>query len=458
MDDLLAARSQMAISLAFHIVFAAIGVGLPVLVVVAESFWLRTRNDVYLRLTRAWSKGLAVLFAVGAVSGTVLSFELGLLWPEFMRIAGPLVGVPFSLEGLAFFTEAIFLGIYLYGWDRISPRAHVAAGVVIAISGAASALFVLSVNGWMNAPSGFAPGEGTGASIDPVAAMTNPFWIANTVHMILAAYLVTAFGAATIHAWKLLSDPSNDFHRAALRLSVGFGAAAAMLQPLSGDVTGRMVARYQPAKLAAMEAHFESGPCAPLVLGGVPDLAAGAVRFGIEVPCGLSLMVERDPGAVITGLNDIPRDQWPPVLPVHFAFQIMVAIGLFLASLGVVGLWRLWRKRPLEGQRWYLLALVLAGPLAVVAMQAGWVVTEVGRQPWIIYGIMRTEDAVTPMPNLVAPFTTFTLLYLFLSVVVVELMRRLARREDTGHLAPSPSVVSHSGAGTSAKQRKEMRR
>jgi cytochrome d ubiquinol oxidase subunit I len=199
MDDLLAARSQMAMSLAFHIVFAAIGVGLPVLMVISEGLWLRTRNDVYLRLTRAWSKGLALLFAVGAVSGTVLSFELGLLWPEFMRVAGPLVGMPFSLEGLAFFTEAIFLGIYLYGWDRISPRAHLAAGVVIAISGAASALFVLSVNGWMNAPSGFVPGD-RGGAIDPVAAMLNPFWIGNTVHMVLAAYLVTAFGAGTIHA------------------------------------------------------------------------------------------------------------------------------------------------------------------------------------------------------------------------------------------------------------------
>jgi len=429
MSDLLAARSQMALSLAFHIVFAAIGVGLPVLMVLAETAWLRTGKDVYRRLTLAWSKGLALLFAVGAVSGTVLSFELGLLWPRFMEVAGPIIGMPFSLEGLAFFTEAIFLGIYLYGWDRISRGAHLAAGIVVAISGAASALFVLSVNGWMNSPTGFLPGEGAPV-IDPVAAMTNPFWIANTIHMVLAAYIVTGFGAAALHALKLLKDPDSELHRAALRLAVGLGAITALLQPLSGDVTARMVAQEQPAKLAAMEAHFETGPCAPLNIGGLPDEETGEVRWVLQVPCGLSLLVAKDPDAVITGLNDIPRDEWPPVAPVHIAFQVMVGIGMFLVALGLWGGWRIVRGEPLVQPRWILWAFVAAGPLAVVAMQAGWVVTEVGRQPWIIYGHMRTADAVTPMPGLVVPFTLFTLLYLFLSVVVVLLMLRLARSVD----------------------------
>ncbi|MEJ2540556.1 MAG: cytochrome ubiquinol oxidase subunit I [Gemmatimonadota bacterium] len=452
MSDLLAARSQMAFSLAFHIIFAAVGIGLPVLILISQGMWFRTRNHVYLQLTRAWAKGLALLFAVGAVSGTVLSFELGLLWPEFMRVAGPVIGMPFSLEGLAFFTEAIFLGIFLYGWDRISERAHFAAAVVVAVSGALSALFVLSVNGWMNAPAGYLPGEGAGA-IDPIAAMTNPFWIANTIHMVLAAYICTAFGAATIHAWRLLRDPDSPFHRAALRICVGFGAVVALLQPLSGDVTARVVAERQPAKLAAMEAHFETGPCAPLLLGGIPDAATGEVRFGLEIPCGLSLLVARDPDAVVTGLDQIPEDERPPVLPVHLAFQIMVGIGTFLAALGAWALFRMVRRKPLWSVRPLLLALVAAGPLAFLAMEAGWVVTEVGRQPWIIYGMMRTADAVTPMPGLVVPFTVFTALYLLLAVIVVKLLIRLARTEGTdvsGSATEAPGSPGHEGAAPPA--------
>lgn len=427
-SDLLAARSQMAMSLAFHIVFASIGMGLPVLMVMAEWRWLRTGETVYLDLTRAWARGLAILFAVGAVSGTVLSFELGLLWPQFMEVAGPLIGMPFSLEGFAFFTEAIFLGIYLYGWDRVPPRAHLAAAVVIAISGAASALFVLSVNGWMNAPTGFDPAAGA-EGIDPIAAMLNPFWLANTAHMVLAAYTATAFGAAGIHAWRLLRDPGSAFHRAALRLCVGLGALTALLQPLSGDITARVVAEHQPIKLAAMEGHFETSACAPLYIGGIPDEATGEVRWGLAVPCGLSLLTARDPSAVVPGLEDFPRDLWPPVAVVHLAFQVMVMIGVFLAGLGAWGLWRLARGRPLHASRTFLVLLMAAGPLAFVAIEAGWVVTEVGRQPWVIYGIMKTADAVTPMPGLVVPFTLFTLLYLALAAVVVVLLARLARAD-----------------------------
>lgn len=428
----------MAVSLAFHIVFAAIGIGLPALMLVSEGLWLRTGRDVYLRLTHAWSRGLAVFFAVGAVSGTVLSFELGLLWPQFMEVAGPLVGMPFSLEGLAFFTEAIFLGIYLYGWKRVSRGAHFAAGVVVALSGAASALFVLSVNGWMNAPTGFIPGDaGSAPVIDPVAAMTNPFWIANTIHMLIAAYVATAFGAAAVHAWRILKGSDTELHHAGLRIALVVGAVMALLQPVSGDVTARLVAEKQPAKLAAMEAHFETGPCAPLRIGGWPDEDAGTVRFDLQIPCGLSLLVGHSPDAVVVGLNDIPDDERPPVLPVHIAFQVMVAIGTLLAAMGVWTVVRLARRLPLHRPRWFLRLAVVAGPLAFLAIQAGWVVTEVGRQPWIIYGVMRTEDAVTPMPGLVVPFTAFTLLYLFLSWVVVVLMRRIARMEDAADAAGS---------------------
>ena len=444
LTDLFAARAQMAVSLAFHIVFASIGMGLPVLIVFSEWQWLRTDRKVYRRITRAWAKALAIFFAVGAVSGTVLSFELGLLWPEFMEVAGPLIGLPFSLEGFAFFTEAIFLGIYLYGWGRVPPKAHLAAAIMVALSGTASALFVLSVNGWMNAPTGFDPSAGE-FSIDPIAAMANPFWLANTAHMVLAAYTATGFGVAGIHAWRLRSDPQNEYHRKALRIALSFAAVTALLQPLSGDVTARVVAEHQPVKLAAMEAHFETKACSPLILGGIPDEEAREVRWGLEIPCGLSLLTERDPGAVVQGLEEFPEELWPPVTVVHLAFQVMVAIGTFLAAIGAWGLFGMWRKKSIHESRFYLLLLMAAGPLAFVAIQAGWVVTEVGRQPWIIYGIMKTSEAVTPMPGLIVPFTVFTGLYMLLTVVVVLLLLRLARSEGPAGGAGGDGAVAEAG-------------
>ena len=441
MSDLFAARAQMAVSLGFHIVFAAIGIGLPAMMVISEALWLRTRDEAYLRITKAWAKGAAIFFAVGAVSGTVLSFELGLLWPTFMEHAGPLIGMPFSLEGFAFFTEAIFLGIYLYGWNRVSPRAHWLAGVAVAVSGAASALFVMAVNGWMNAPTGFTLGpDGSFTDIDPVAAMLNPFWIPNTVHMLIAAYAATAFGAAGIHAYRLLREPASRFHRNALAISLVLGGAMALLQPLSGDVLARRLHTLQPAKLAAMEGQFETERCAGLRIGGIPDVERGETRFALEIPCGLSLLAAHDPQAEIVGLNDFPADERPNPVPVHIAFQIMVGIGTLLMLLGAWGAWLLWRRRRLSDQRLFLKLLVLAAPLGFVAIEAGWVVTEVGRQPWIIYGIMRVGDAVTPMPGLVVPFLGFTALYILLSVIVTYLMIRqvAAVSEPPAEHAPAP--------------------
>src|SRR3989475_10009583 len=254
MSDLLAARSQMAVSLAFHIVFAVIGIAMPVLMVLAERRWQRTRDPVYLDLAKRWARGTAVLFAVGAVSGTVLSFELGLLWPRFMELAGPIIGMPFSLEGFAFFTEAIFLGIYLYAWDRISSRAHLWAGVAVAVSGAASGVFVVIANAWMNAPTGFELVNGQAVNVDPIAAMANAAAVPQAVHMTLAAYAATGLGVAGIHAFLLLKDPSNAFHRRALVIALLVVGPAAVLQPVAGDFAARHVARHQPTKLAAAEA------------------------------------------------------------------------------------------------------------------------------------------------------------------------------------------------------------
>ena len=281
MTDLLAARSQMAMSLGFHIIFAIVGIGMPALMVLAERRWMRTGDEVSLELARRWAKGTAILFAVGAVSGTVLSFELGLLWPSFMEWAGPIIGMPFSLEGFAFFTEAIFLGIYLYGWDRISPRAHLLAGVIVLASGVASGIFVVIANAWMNTPAGFELVNGRPVNIDPIAAMLTPAAFPQTLHMTLAAFVATGFVVAGIHAFMLLRHPGNPFHRRALAIALSVGAPAAILQPISGDISAKYVAEWQPVKLAAMEAQFRTERGAPLRIGGIPNVATRETPYAI---------------------------------------------------------------------------------------------------------------------------------------------------------------------------------
>jgi cytochrome d ubiquinol oxidase subunit I len=427
MSDLFAARTQMALSLGFHIVFAEIGIAMPLLMVLAEWRWRLTGDDVFLRLAKRWAKGSAILFAVGAVSGTVLSFELGLLWPHFMQLAGPIIGLPFSLEGFAFFTEAIFLGVYLYGWERISPRAHLTAGVLVAVSGAASAVFVVMVNAWMNTPTGLVMSGGQISSIDPIAGMLNPSSFQQSLHMLLAAYAATGLAVAGIHGAMLLRKPDARFHRRALTLALIVGAPAGILQPISGDVSARTFAIWQPIKLAALEGQFDTERGAPLRIGGLPDVAAARTPFAIEIPRGLSLLAFHDPDAEVRGLTAFPRENWPPVLPVHFGFQIMVALG---TAMAVVSLWAVVvsvRKGHASAHRWLLRALVLVAPFGFIATEAGWTVTEVGRQPWVVQGVLRTADAVTPMPGLVVPMTAFALLYLGLGAIVVALVVAMVR-------------------------------
>jgi cytochrome bd ubiquinol oxidase subunit I len=421
--DLIYARWQMGMSLGFHIIFAVIGMAMPIMMVAAEAAWLRTRRSEYLDLARGWARGTAILFAVGAVSGTVLSFELGLLWPAFMAFAGPVIGMPFSLEGFAFFVEAIFLGIYLYGWDRVRPAAHLFAGVMVALSGALSGAFVVTVNAWMNTPAGFRVVDGVLAEVDPFAAMFNPAAGAQVVHMLLAAYCAVGIAVAGIHARLLLRDPSHPFHRRAFAIALLVGLPAALAQPLSGDWAGKVLARTQPAKLAALEGHFKTGTYAPLHIGGIPDVEAHETRYSIEIPGGLSFLAYGDPGARVVGLEDVPRDEWPPVVPVHIAFQVMVGIGSWLALLAM---WAgvLWWRRRLFDSRLFLRAMFWSTALGFIAIEAGWIVTEVGRQPWIVQGVMKTSDAVTPMPGLAVPFVMFTAIYAVLAAVVIALIRR----------------------------------
>ena len=420
--NLVFARWQMGLSLAFHIVFAVIGMALPVMMVVAEVAWLRTKRPEYLDLAKRWSRGVAILFAVGAVSGTVLSFELGLLWPKFMEFAGPIIGMPFSLEGFAFFLEAVFLGLYLYGWSKLGPRTHVFTGVVVCLSGLLSGAFVVTANAWMNTPAGFRLVDGQVVDVDPFAAMFNAAAGAQVLHMLLAAYMTVGVAVAGIHARLLLRNSGNAFHRRAFAIAIAVGLPAAAIQPISGDWNGRVVARTQPAKLASLEGQFVTESHAPLRIGGLPDVNARETPYALEIPGGLSFLAHGDPSATVVGLNDIPRDLWPPVRFVHLAFQVMVGIGSWLAVLAV---WAgvLWLRRRLFDSRLFLRAAVLSTALGVVALEAGWMVTELGRQPWIIQGVMRTSHAVTPMPGLFVPFALFTCIYIGLAIVVIALIR-----------------------------------
>ena len=420
MGDVAFARGQMALSLGFHIVFAAIGIALPLFMVLAEWRFLRTRDAQWLALAKAWAKGTAILFAVGAVSGTVLSFELGLLWPGFMRDSGALVGLPFSLEGFAFFTEAIFLGIYLYGWERVSPRAHLLAGVAVAVSGALSAIFVVDVNAWMNTPTGF--GATLTTDVDPIAAMLNPAAAHEIAHMLVAAYAASAFAAAGVHAWLLARDRKSGLHRRALGLLLVVAGISTVLLLVTGDHAAKEVARLQPAKLAAMEGHYRTARGVPLLVGGYADDARHETRYALPIPDGLSLLAFGDPHAEVRGLDDF-RDK-PPTAIVHLAFDTMVGAGSTMLALSALLAFVACRKRGLPDSPRLLRAIVLCSPLGFVALEAGWTVTEVGRQPWVVYGVLRTADTVTPMPGLVVPFTTFALVYVLLSIAVVHLLRR----------------------------------
>ncbi len=430
----MAARWLFGVSLVFHIVFAAVGVAMPLFMVLAEWRWRRTGSAVHLDLAKRWAKGTAILFAVGAVSGTVISFELGLLWPRFMAFAGSVIGMPFSLEGFAFFAEAIFLGIYLYGWDRTSPRLHLASGAVVAVSGALSAFFVTLANAWMNTPAGFRVLAGMPAEVSPLVAMFPPGWSHEVLHVLLSCYAATGFAVAGIHAFYLLRDRGSAFHRAALRIALGVGGAAALLQPLSGDLSARQVAAVQPVKLAALEGQFETARRAPLRLGGLPDPVAMETRWALEIPMGLSLLAFHDPDAEVKGLRAFPRESWPNTLLVHLAFQVMVGLGSLLAALAAVGV--VLRVRGREPPAWYLRAIALAGPTGFVALEAGWLVTEWGRQPYTVRDVLTTAQSVTPVRGLFLPLVGFGLLYVFLGVVTALLLRRqIARVPRTGGVA-----------------------
>jgi cytochrome d ubiquinol oxidase subunit I len=444
MDPLTAARWQMEVSLGFHMIFAAVGMAMPLMMIIAEGRWLRTGDEAARELARTWAKVTAVLFAIGAVSGTALSFELGLLWPRFMAFAGPMIGFAFALEAYAFFIEAIFLGLYLYGWDRLPPVAHWLCGWPVALSGAASGILVVSANAWMQSPAGFTVGaDGLPSNVDPLAALFNPAWGLMATHSTLSTYQAVGFAAAGTYAFALLRNrrPGRAaYNRLGLTIALLLGATTAVVQPVAGDLLAQRAHEAQPAKLAAMEGQFRTERGAPLRILGWPDPDARETRWAIEVPFGLSLLATHHPEGLVVGLEEFPRDQWPETRVVHVAFQVMVGAGF--AMMGVAlwywgARWLDWRRgRDWVRRRRLLWVLVLSAPLGFLALEAGWIVTEVGRQPWVIYNVMRTRDAVTPVGDIPVSLAGFVALYGGLALTLIVLLRRLAGGSET----PSPGV------------------
>jgi cytochrome d ubiquinol oxidase subunit I len=416
-DYLLQARQMQAMSFAVHIPLVCFGIAFPAMVLYLEGLWLRTGDPLYKALAKRWSKAMLILFAVGVVTGTILSFEMGLLWPEFMATFGDVFGLAFLIEGFSFFMEAIFIAIYVYGWDRLAPKVHFAAGVPMVVAGITGSLMVISVNGWMNHPSGFAIRNDEVVDVRPLEALFNSNLWHELVHMYLAGFIVASFLVAGVYAHGWLRGRRSRQHRVALVVALSVAALATPAQLLVGDWAARTVAERQPLKLAAFEGLQETTKGAPFSLPG-----------GIEIPDLLSLLAFHDPDATVQGLETVPADDRPPTGIVKLSFRLMVGIGTALAALGAWFLWVWWRRRRLPSSPWFHRALIAAGPLALVALIAGWVTTEVGRQPWVVYEVMRTEQAVTGASGIPVGFAALALVYAGLVAVVFVMLRRLGRQ------------------------------
>lgn len=424
MDNLVAARALMGASLAFHIVYATIGIGLPLLLMLAEGLALKTGDESWHELARRWIRPAGVLFAIGAVSGTILSFELGLLWPQFMAFAGPMIGLAFSMEGFAFFTEAIFLALYIYGERRLSRRALFLCTIPLTLASAVSAVFVISANGWMNTPTGFRMVNGSPTDILPLRAFFNQAWPHQARHGTLAAYVATSFAMAGYYAALQLRGRGDAATVKALRLCLAVAAVAAPLMLVTGDWAADSVAQFQKAKLAAMEAHFKTSSAAPLVIGGWPDPAHGTVSYALRIPKLLSLLAHDDPNAVVQGLDAFPQGTTPDPRLVHPFFDLMVGSFFILAAALGWFWWLSWRRKEHPFPRALLKYLVFAAPFGIIALESGWMVTEFGRQPWVVQGYLRTSQGVTPNTGVVSMFGTFLVVYLFLTAGILGLLLR----------------------------------
>jgi len=420
------ARQMQALSFAVHIPLVCFGIAFPALVLYLEWRHLRTGDPVYRTIARRWTKIMAALFAAGVVTGTILSFEMGLLWPAFTGTFGGVFGLGFAIEGFSFFLEAIFIGIYAYGWSRLSPRMHFLSGFPIVLAGFTGSLMVISVNGWMNHPMGFRIDHGVVVDVHPLSALfANGYVWHQVVHMYLAGYMVTGFVLAGAYAFARLRGRWSRYELIALAVPLAAATLASVAQVFVGDWNGRDVATVQPTKLAAFEGlgHAEKG--APVhILGWYSD---GRVKYGIPIPRLLSLLAFHSSNATVEGLDAVAPANRPPVNVVRFSFQTMVGIGSALALLSVVYLGTRLRRRRLPESTWFYRALVVAAPLSVVALIAGWVTTEVGRQPWVVYRVMRTSAAVTGASGIPVGYATLAIVYAALAAGVAWVLLRLQR-------------------------------
>jgi cytochrome d ubiquinol oxidase subunit I len=422
---LVEARQMQALSFTVHIPLVCFGIAFPAMVLFVEWLYLRTGDPLYRTLARRWTKVVVALFAVGVITGTILSFEMGLLWPNFTATFGGVFGLGFAIEGFSFFAEAIFIGIYVYGWDRLSARAHFLSGIPIAIAGFTGSLTVISVNAWMNHPGGFHLRGGKVVDVDPLKALFgNSYLWSELIHMYIAGYMVTGFLVAGAYAFGRLRGRWGRYERTALTIPLTIACLAAPVQVLVGDWVARDVAVAQPVKLAAIEGLYRTTSGAPEhLLGWYTDRQ---VKYGIAIPHMLSLLAFHSWNAKVKGLDTVPASQRPPVNVVRAAFQLMVSIGTLLAVLGIVYVVVRIRRRRLPLSAWFYRAVVLAGPLATVALVAGWVTTEVGRQPWVVYRVMPTADAVTGAGGIPVGYGALVVTYAALALAVAWILRRLA--------------------------------
>ncbi|MDW0117902.1 cytochrome ubiquinol oxidase subunit I [Sporosarcina thermotolerans] len=416
-------RVLTELTLTFHIIYATIGVGIPLMIMIAQWVGIKKNDEHYILLARRWARGFVITVAVGVVTGTVIGLQLSLLWPNFMEFAGNVIALPLFMETFAFFFEAIFLGIYLYTWDRFeNQKKHLLLLVPVAIGASFSAVFITMVNAFMNAPQGFDIVNGELVNINPIIAMFNPAMPTKVAHVVITAYMTAAFVLAAIAAFRLLKGSDHIYHKKALFLTMKLGFIFSLATALIGDFSGKYLAEYQPEKLAAAEWHFETQENAPLILLGV--LSDGEVKYALEIPFGLSMLAHNNPKAEVIGLDQFPEDEIPP-LYIHYLFNIMVFIGMWMTILSAlywIGVNRGWRR---VSTKWFRWLIVLGAPLTMIAIESGWWLAEVGRQPWILRKIMRVEDAATTSGQVDLMLMLFALLYLILGVGSIVVLRRM---------------------------------
>ncbi|WP_216827589.1 cytochrome ubiquinol oxidase subunit I [Alkalihalobacterium elongatum] len=423
-DPVIYSRILTSFTLVFHIIFATIGVGVPVMIALAEWMGIKRKDPHYSLLARRWARGFVITVAVGVVTGTAIALQLSLLWPNFMKVAGQTIALPLFMETFAFFFEAIFLGIYLYTWDRFKSRMrHFLLVIPIVIGASASAFFITTVNAFMNTPQGFTLVDGVITNIDPIAAMFTPAMPTKVAHVLITSYLTSAFILAMVSAYQIVKGRNHVYHKKALHLTMVAALVFSIATVVIGDLSGKFLAEYQPEKLAAAKLHFETTTEAPLHLGGILT-EDNELKYGLEIPYGLSILAHGSPSAEVIGLNDFPADEVPP-LWIHYMFDIMVAIGMYLAAISVIYVaLSKWKKEYLYNKP-LLWSIIIGGPLAMIAIEVGWILAEVGRQPWILVGVMKTAEGATTADHVDIMLVIFSIVYIILAVSCSIVLRKM---------------------------------